>query len=104
MTGDNTPQADASPAIDYDKLASAILRQTSQGPPSSTEPQHDQNFKKLRETVNVPWQNSIQEIRLEAASTKYQFQNPQQNQPGLAYYNLFPIQNRRTLKPKPLPL
>lgn len=42
-SGDNTPQADASPAIDYDKFASAILRQTFQGPPSSTEPQHDQH-------------------------------------------------------------
>lgn len=42
---------------------------------------YDENFKKLRETVNVLWQNPIQELRLEAASTNFQFQNPQQNQP-----------------------
>lgn len=38
---DDIPQADASPAIDYDKLAAAILKQTSQKPPSATVPQQE---------------------------------------------------------------
>lgn len=35
---------------------------------------YDVNFRKLRETVNVPWQNVVQELRLKAATTKFQFQ------------------------------
>lgn len=35
---------------------------------------YDENFRKLRETVNVPWQNPVQELRLKAATTKFQFQ------------------------------
>lgn len=35
---------------------------------------YDENFRKLRETVNVPWQNVVQELRLKAATTKFQFQ------------------------------
>lgn len=35
---------------------------------------YDVNLRKLRETVNVPWQNVVQELRLKAATTKFQFQ------------------------------
>lgn len=42
---------------------------------------YDENFRKLRETVNAPWQNPVQELRLKAANTKFQFQKAQQNQP-----------------------
>lgn len=42
---------------------------------------YDEHFRKLRETVNAPWQNPVQELRLKAATTKFQFQKPQQNQP-----------------------
>lgn len=35
---------------------------------------YDENFRKFRETVNVPWQNPVQELRLKAATTKFQFQ------------------------------
>lgn len=33
---------------------------------------YDVNFRKLRETVNVPWQNVVQELRLKAATTSFQ--------------------------------
>lgn len=42
---------------------------------------HYENFRKFRETVNVPFQNHIQELYLKAATIKFQFQKPQQNQP-----------------------
>ena len=41
---------------------------------------YDEQFRKLKESVNIPWQNPVQELRLRAATLKVQ-NKPNQSQP-----------------------
>lgn len=41
---------------------------------------YDEQFRKLKESVNVPWQNPIQELRLRAATLPKTYNKPSQNQ------------------------
>ena len=41
---------------------------------------YDEQFRKLKESVNIPWQNPVQELRLLAATLKVQ-NKPSQSQP-----------------------
>ena len=41
---------------------------------------YDEQFRKLKESVNIPWQNPVQELRLRAATLKVQ-NKPSQSQP-----------------------
>ena len=43
--------------------------------------QYDEQFRKLKETINVPWQIPVQELRLKVATTKFSSTKLQQNQP-----------------------
>ena len=43
---------------------------------------YDEQFRKLKESVNIPWQNPVQELRLRAATVKAQYsKQPQSQQP-----------------------
>lgn len=37
---------------------------------------YDENFRMLKETVELPWQKPVEELRIKAASSNYQFQQP----------------------------
>uniref|UniRef100_A0A8W8NNP8 C3H1-type domain-containing protein n=1 Tax=Magallana gigas TaxID=29159 RepID=A0A8W8NNP8_MAGGI len=37
---------------------------------------YDENFRMLKETVELPWQKPVEELRVKAASSNYQFQQP----------------------------
>ena len=41
---------------------------------------YDEQFRKLKESVNIPWQNAVQELRLCAATVKVQYSKQVQSQ------------------------
>lgn len=44
---------------------------------------YDENFRMLKETVELPWQKPVEELRIKAASSNYQFQQPFRANTGL---------------------